>query len=125
MTTGDGSDAVPVGHGTIELTRVQEGYKDSLRGYTVLVDEGPVGTIRRGQTLRLPVPAGTHRLRLRIDWCSSAVGTVEVQPGAPSYFVCSPGSEASALAAISAGANGYNPRRSRCLVPDRGGPARR
>jgi hypothetical protein len=107
MTMDDQSGPVPTGHGTIELTRAQNGYQDVLRRYTVLVDEAPVGRIRRGRTLRLTVPAGTHQLRLKIDWCTSAVRTAEVRAGAPSHFVCAPGAEQSAIAAVTSGASDY------------------
>lgn len=50
--------------GTVTLTRVQDGFQDFLRSYTVLIDEVPAGRIRRGQTLHLNVPAGTHQMRL-------------------------------------------------------------
>ncbi|WP_328752788.1 hypothetical protein OHT57_45145 [Streptomyces sp. NBC_00285] len=93
--------------GTIELTRVQDGYRDFLRSYAVLIDEVPVGKIRRGQTLHLEVPASSHQLRLTIAWCSSASMTADVEAGTPTCFVCAPGNQPSAITAVTAGANDY------------------
>lgn len=98
---------VVAGQGAIELTRVQDGYQDFLRSYTVLIDEVPAGKIRRGQTLHLMVPAGTHQLRLTIAWCSSLSVTADIDAGTLTYFVCAPGSQPSAITAVTAGANDY------------------
>ncbi|MHA6765718.1 hypothetical protein [Streptacidiphilus sp. PAMC 29251] len=95
------------GQGTIELTRVQDGYQDFLRSYTVLIDEVPAGKIRRGQTLHLKVPAGTHELRLTIAWCSSPLMTADIDADTLTYFVCAPGNQPSAITAVTAGANDY------------------
>ncbi|WP_329116649.1 hypothetical protein [Streptomyces sp. NBC_01465] len=107
MQTDDENDPVPAGQGTIELTRVPDGYRDFLRSYTVLVDEVPAGRIRRGQTLNLQVPAGTHQLRLTIAWCSSPAMTVDIDAGTPAYFACAPGDQPSAITAVTSGANDY------------------
>jgi hypothetical protein len=98
---------VAADQGTIELTRAQDGYQDFLRSYTVLIDEVPVGKVRRGQTLHLKVPAGTHHLRLAIAWCSSPSMTADVHAGTATYFVCAPGNQPSAITAVTAGANDY------------------
>lgn len=106
--------------GTIELTRVQDGYQDFLRSYTVLIDEVPAGKIRRGQTLHLKVPAGTHQMRLTIAWCSSPSVTADIDTGTPTYFVCAPGNQPSAITAVTAGANDYITlwRTEAAAVPD-------
>ncbi|MEU1480904.1 hypothetical protein [Streptomyces sp. NPDC005760] len=95
------------GQGTIELTRVKDGYQDFLRSYTVLIDDVPAGRVRRGQTLRLKVPAGTHQLRLTIAWCSSPPMTADIDAGTRTYFVCAPGNGPSAGTDVTAGANDY------------------
>ncbi|MFF2996985.1 hypothetical protein ACFVTC_20880 [Streptomyces sp. NPDC057950] len=107
---GPHSKAIPpvvAGQGTIELTRVQDGYQDFLRSYTVLIDEVPVGKVRRGQTVHLKVPAGTRQLRLTIAWCSSLSVTAEFDAGKLISFTCAPGSQPSAITAVTAGANDY------------------
>ncbi|WP_055586120.1 hypothetical protein, partial [Peterkaempfera griseoplana] len=105
---GPGNDAAPAGQGTVVLSRVQDGYRDALRRYTVLVDDATVGTIRRGRTLRLALPAGPHRLQLKVDWCASRPLTAVVEPGGTVSFVCSPGGDASeGLGAVGAGRDDY------------------
>jgi len=100
--------ATPIECGTIQLSRVQGGYRDMLRRYTVLVDDAPAGRIGRGQTLRLDVPPGAHRLQLKISWCTSPSLTAEVESGKSVYFTCSPGGDASdALAAVTVNAGSY------------------
>ncbi|MFI5681944.1 hypothetical protein [Streptomyces cellulosae] len=93
--------------GTIALTRAQDGFQDFLRSYTVLIDEVPAGKIRRGQTLHLKVPAGTHQMRLTIAWCSSPSMTADIEAGTSTYFVCAPGNQPSATTAVTTGANDY------------------
>ncbi|MFI8074302.1 hypothetical protein ACIF85_36825 [Streptomyces sp. NPDC086033] len=93
--------------GTITLTRVQDGFQDFLRSYTVLIDEVPAGKVRRGQTLHLNVPAGTHQMRLTIAWCSSPSLTADIEAGTSTSFVCGPGNQLSANTAVTAGANDY------------------
>ena len=95
-------------YGTIVLSRARGGYRDVLRRYAVLVDDTKVGRIGRGETLRLDVPAGAHRLQLKIDWCSSAPLTAVVEGGEAVGFACAPGGEASeALNSVTAGRNAY------------------
>ncbi|MFE2425847.1 hypothetical protein ACFXJ5_03645 [Streptomyces sp. NPDC059373] len=95
-------------HGTIVLSRAQDGYRDLLRRYAVLIDDTQVGWIARGQTLRFDVPAGPHRLQLKISWCSSAPLTAMVEAGETTSFLCAPGGEASeTLTSVTAGAGDY------------------
>ncbi|WP_329314348.1 hypothetical protein [Streptomyces sp. NBC_01262] len=95
-------------HGTIVLSRTQDGYRDLLRRYAVLFDDTQVGWISRGQTLRFEVPAGAPRLQLKISWCSSAPLTALVEAGQTTSFLCAPGGEASeALTSVTAGAGDY------------------
>lgn len=61
------------------LTRVRQ-FRDMLRSYEVLVDDQPVGSIRRNQTLEIPVSPGTHTICLEIDWCSSNELVVTTKP---------------------------------------------
>ncbi|MFI0967650.1 hypothetical protein ACH4S8_40690 [Streptomyces sp. NPDC021080] len=105
---GTPSAAASLGHGTVVLSRAQSSYRDALRGYAVLIDAAQVGSIRRGQTLRFEMPPGEHRLRLKIDWCTSRPLTVLVEEGRTVCFICSPGGDASkALDAVSANRGDY------------------
>ena len=97
-----------MGQGTIVLSRARGGYRDMFRPYLVLIDDIEIGRIKRGQTLRFDVPAGAHRLQLKIDWCTSAPLIAEVEAGQAISFVCAPGgSPVGAIAAVTAGADEY------------------
>ncbi|MFE2582928.1 hypothetical protein [Streptomyces sp. NPDC059378] len=105
---GPSAVAAPPGHGTVVLSRVRGSYRDALRRYAVLLDDAQVGSIGRGQTLRLEVPSGAHQLQLKIDWCSSRPLTALVEPGRTVCFISSPGGDASeGLADVSANRGHY------------------
>lgn len=48
-------------------------YVTSFAKYTLLVDGVRTAQIRSGETIEVPVSAGTHSLVAKIDWCSSNV----------------------------------------------------
>lgn len=99
---------LPVERGTIQLSRVQGGYRDRLRRYSVLIDGRQAGRVGRGRTLRFDVPAGAHTLQLKVDWCLSARLTVEAEPGKIVYFTCAPNGDAvEALASVTVKSSDY------------------
>lgn len=79
---------------TIILRRERGGYRDFLRSYQVMVNDEVVAKIKRGQTLTLPIPAGHHKIFLRIDWCRSPSMEVEAQPGQVIEMSCEPAGRA-------------------------------
>lgn len=81
---------------TIVISRKRGGYRDSLRSYVIMVDGNPVGKIKRGQRVELPVSHGQHELFLKIGWTESRSITFDVQPGAVIEFFCEPGGPAAA-----------------------------
>lgn len=90
-----GRDGLPTaadGHGTIVLSRVPGGERDLLRRYDVRIDGIRIDGIRQGRTMRFEVPAGLHRLDLRIDWAGSRTLDVLVEPGGTASFACAPNS---------------------------------
>ena len=94
--------------GTIVVSRAPDGGRDQFRRYKVFVDDTQVGLIGRGQTLRFDLPAGPHRLQLRIAWCASPTLTATVEPGEATSFRCAPGGELSdALNAVTVGSADY------------------
>ncbi|MFC1442704.1 hypothetical protein ABUW04_31070 [Streptacidiphilus sp. N1-10] len=114
----DDGEASPGARGSIVLSRDRGGYRDVLRRYAVLVDGVQVGLIGRGQTLRLAVAAGEHRLQLKIDWCSSVPLTAVVEAGEDVCFVCAPGGGAAeAVGAVTAGMDAYITLRQAKDVP--------
>ncbi len=94
--------------GTLVVSRAPDGGRDRFRRYKVFVDDTQVGLIGRGQTVRFDLPAGPHRLQLRIAWCSSPTLTAMVEPGEATSFRCAPGGDPSeALDAVTVGAADY------------------
>ena len=94
--------------GTLVVSRARDGYRDRFRRYKVFIDDAQVGLIGRGQTLRFDLPAGPHRLQLRIAWCSSPTLTATVEAGETTSFRCAPGGDPSeALDAVTVGAADY------------------
>lgn len=81
---------------TIVISRKHGGYRDWFRSYVIMVDSNPVGKIKGGKRIVLPMSHGRHELFLKIDWCASRSITFEAQPGAVSEFFCEPGGRASA-----------------------------
>jgi hypothetical protein len=76
--------------GTIEVVRSPSGLGDAVRAYRVLIDGDSVGTIRRGASLSVDVPAGRHSVALKLDWTGSPTLTADVSPGARLVFQCGP-----------------------------------
>lgn len=89
------------------LTRSANGFRDRFRGYKVLIDGVEAGKIRRGETLRLPVPEGRHTLQLEIDWCTSQPSPLVVANGQTVAFGCAPSDAAGGLDQITGGAGTY------------------
>src|SRR5262245_36364196 len=69
---------------------VQRGksYADGWRAYKVAVDGVIVASVRQGQSVTVPVSAGSHTLRLRIDWCGSEEHRFEARAGERLTFEC-------------------------------------
>jgi hypothetical protein len=71
----------------VRLSR-NSGYPDRIRQYRVFVDERQVETIGNGETKSFPVAPGLHKLRLKIDWCSSNSMDFEINSGQTINFRC-------------------------------------
>jgi len=75
---------------TVHIDRLANPYGDRLRKYRVLLDEREVATLLWGGTVEIPVTAGAHRLRLKIDWAGSRAVDFEVAEGEVVDFQCRP-----------------------------------
>ncbi len=60
------------------------------RAFKVFVDGQHVDDIRNGQRVTLDVPAGAHRIQLKIDFYKSAELPVEVNEGQAVQLLCGP-----------------------------------
>ena len=47
------------------------GYADAIRAYQIVLDGVIVGSIARNGELTVQVPAGSHEIHAKLDWCSS------------------------------------------------------
>jgi hypothetical protein len=63
-------------------------YADRLRAYKVAVDGVIVASVRAGQSVTVPVWAGSHTLRLRIDWGRSEELQFQARAGEWIAFEC-------------------------------------
>lgn len=83
---------------TIQVSRAAAPWRDRGRAYKIVLDDRVVGDVRDGQEFRLTLPAGTHTVRIKIDWSGSAPLPFSVSPGETAMFACEPaGGAASSL----------------------------
>jgi hypothetical protein len=68
--------------------RRSKSYADRLRAYTVQVDHVTVASLAADQSATVPIMAGRHTLRLRIDWCGSEELQFEAQSREQITFEC-------------------------------------
>ncbi|MBN1438961.1 MAG: CPBP family intramembrane metalloprotease [Anaerolineales bacterium] len=77
-----------VGPGThIALTRHPE-FADMMQAYKVLIDGVEAASIRDGESIAVPVSAGTHTLHLTMDWCRCRPVEFAVREGECVRFEC-------------------------------------
>jgi hypothetical protein len=65
-------------------------WRDAVRAYRLMVDGAPVGQIRKGETLRVPISPGRHRVEARIDWTGSRAVEFEAAAGVEVHFSVRP-----------------------------------
>jgi hypothetical protein len=74
----------------IHIERDQNLWIDRARAYKVVIDDQPMGEIRRGQSAEFVLPPGPHELSLRIDWTRSEMIVLDLTSGQDAYFQCGP-----------------------------------
>ena len=74
----------PAAQGAVITLRRPAEVTNSGRRYKIYVDGVKVAAIRVGKTIEIPVAAGPHTVKAKLDWCSSPEVTVDVAPGRPS-----------------------------------------
>lgn len=60
------------------IVQRDRGYADALRAYDIELDGAVIGRINQGQVLRFPLAPGSHRVRVKIDWCGSETVNLQV-----------------------------------------------
>ena len=78
------------GQAYVEVERVVSHWRDLARAYRIFIDGTEVGKVSYGSTCKLAVSPGPHRLRMKIDWCSSDEISFDAQPGEIASFRCGP-----------------------------------
>lgn len=72
---------------SIFVTRANA-YADHLRDYQLLLNDKEIGRIAQGETRIFNIPPGTHKLRLKIDWCGSNFIEFNITDGKCCHFEC-------------------------------------
>ena len=57
--------------GNLTIRRDSALWTDRARDYIVLIDDKPIDGIGHGDTVVIPIEAGQHSVRMKIDWCGS------------------------------------------------------
>lgn len=79
---------LPPGMAAISIRRSTE-WLGRARGYSVIINGKLAGKVRSGQREIYPLPPGTYRVMIKMDWYSSPEYSVTVAPGECATFVCS------------------------------------
>lgn len=74
----------------IVVRRERGATRDIFRRYQVMIDGEMAAKVKRGRTVTLPVPPGSHEIFVRIDWCRSSSVEVNVRPGDVIEMSCEP-----------------------------------
>ena len=82
--------------GIVAVRRLPAPYRDRLRAYEVLIDSDVVGAVRDGDSIRCPIPAGDHVIRVKNDWSGSVPFSFSLGAGETVSFECEPSGGAGA-----------------------------
>jgi hypothetical protein len=63
--------------GKLTIYREPAAWMDRARSYTAEVDGVDSGKVANGGTLEVELKPGPHRVRMKVDWCSSRELTVD------------------------------------------------
>ena len=66
---------------TLQVTHKSIGVEVRRDPYDILVDDSPSGSVAMNDTISIPIPPGTHTLRLRSGKHSSRLQTFQVKEG--------------------------------------------
>jgi hypothetical protein len=65
--------------------------RDMFRRYKILVDDTRIASLKEGETRRVDVDPGTHRIQATIDWAATPVIEIEVAADEVARYVVRPG----------------------------------
>ena len=75
-------------NGCLRIHREASNWTDRARAYQVLIDGQVAGEIGNGATADFAVGAGSHDLRLKINWTGSPIEHFSVSPDEVVEFRC-------------------------------------
>ena len=65
---------------TIIVTRTSQ-YANRLRAIKIFINGKEAGTVKNGETVEFPVPAGANEIYAKIDWCKTKPAAINLNPG--------------------------------------------
>lgn len=89
----------------IRIQRTNE-FVNRLRNYQLILDGKPIGKIANGEEREFLVPAGTHTLQAKIDWCASPQVEIVMEADSEKVFQVGGFKGAATLIPIMAGLAG-------------------
>jgi hypothetical protein len=66
--------------GILKITRTSQ-WANGARKIKILIDAADAGTVASGEAATFPLPAGTHEVSAKIDWCRTVPLTIHVASG--------------------------------------------
>ena len=88
MMPSEDVDAHVQATATLLVRREPALWANRIRRFKVVLDGRTVGDIRPRETVTVVVEPGSHRLVIRIDWCSSNTIGFDVERGQVASFDC-------------------------------------
>jgi hypothetical protein len=85
---------------SIHIDRPAGGYANRLRQFKIVIDGEAVGGLSPGEARTFDVPAGSHTVCAKIDWCRSRKLTLELSERDKAHLVCGNPPLASVLAIV-------------------------
>lgn len=82
-----GREAASDAGAIVRITR-SNSFADSLRSYQILIDGSEAGRVKAEQSVEISVPAGSHSIVARNDWCGSKTNNIDVETGHTACFEC-------------------------------------
>ncbi|MEZ0115335.1 hypothetical protein ABH920_009370 [Catenulispora sp. EB89] len=70
------------------VTRDAAFISDVFRAHDVMVDGVGLAKVKRGKSVRIPVPPGRHQVQMRVDWCLSRPLEIEIPQGGEVRLAC-------------------------------------
>ena len=83
--------SVTNGQSVISISRSKHGLRDRARSYQVMIDGYSVAKIKRGQHVEVPVTSGRHQVKMVINWGSSDIIDLNLEPGQKAELICAIG----------------------------------